>query len=182
MRLMDRIVDDVIAREGGYVDNPDDSGGPTMYGITLAVARENGWGGPMRDLPLAIARDIIRSRYWDANRLSDIARLSEAVAEEVADTGVNCGVYRAAEFLQRSLNVLNRKAKDYPDVKVDGNIGPRTLDCLRRYLDVRKSHNGERVLLRALNCLQGAFYVELAERRVKDESFVFGWLANRVVI
>jgi len=32
----------------------------------------------------------------------------------------------------------------------------------------------------ALNCLQGAFYVELAEKREKDERFVYGWLLNRV--
>jgi len=38
------------------------------------------------------------------------------------------------------------------------------------------------VLCRALNCLQGAYYIELAERREKDERFVYGWLKNRVVL
>ena len=46
------IIDGVIAREGGYVNDPRDAGGETNWGITKAVARANGWAGPMRQLSL----------------------------------------------------------------------------------------------------------------------------------
>ena len=103
------------------------------------------------------------------------------VAKEIVDTGVNMGIVRAAKFLQRSLTVLNNKEKFYPDLIVDGQLGPQTIRALGDYLAYRGSE-GEFVLVKMLNCLQGAFYVELAERREKDESFIFGWLKNRVTV
>jgi len=56
--------------------------------------------------------------------------------------------------------------------------GPATMNALNRFL----IHHDEYLLLRALNCLQGSFYIELAERREKDERFIKGWLVHRVVI
>ena len=48
---VDRLIDALIEREGGYVDHPADKGGPTCFGITEAVARAHGYAGPMRQLP-----------------------------------------------------------------------------------------------------------------------------------
>jgi len=172
------IINKIIAAEGGYVNDPDDSGGETNYGITEEVARENGYHDPMIDLPRELAFDIYAKRYWDIVCGDDLVNLSEAIAEEVVDTGVNMGVGRAAEFLQRSLNVLNWGGDLYADIVVDRNIGPATINALATYLLYRE----ESAMLKALNCLQGAFYIELAEPREKDESFLYGWLRNRVVI
>lgn len=175
--LKQRIIDEIIRVEGGYVNDPDDSGGATKYGITEEVARQFGYIGPMIDLPREIAFKIYEGRYWTPLRGDDLASLSEAVAGELADTGVNAGTHRASVFLQRSLNVLNKRAKLYPDLEVDGLIGDATLTALSRYLE----HRNEIVLVKMLNCLQGAFYVELAERREKDERFIYGWFKHRVV-
>ncbi|MNM79477.1 putative Peptidoglycan domain protein [compost metagenome] len=87
----------------------------------------------------------------------------------------------ASRFLQRALNWFNRGGLDYQDLTVDGHIGPATLSALDGFLRVRKTQ-GELVLLRALNALQGARYGELVENRAKDEEFIFGWFLNRVVI
>lgn len=171
----------LLGIEGGYSDHAADSGGKTRYGITEAVARAHGYTGEMRALPLALAKDIYRLDYWDRMRLGDVARLSEPIAGELFDTGVNGGPGLAGEFLQRSLNVLNQGGKDYPDIVQDGEIGPRTLAALRAFLALRRAP-GERVLLKMLNCLQGAFYVGLAESRAKDEAFILGWFTHRVVI
>lgn len=171
----------VVGLEGGYSDHPADSGGPTKYGITEAVARLFGYAGAMRDLPLDTAKAIYRQRYWDLMRLDDVAALSPSVAHEIFDTGVNCGQVVAGTFLQRALNALNRQGSDYPDMKVDGLIGPMTVATLRAFMG-RRGRDGEAVLLKALNALQGARYVELVERRAKDEAFLFGWLQNRVAI
>lgn len=180
-QLMTRIIDNILAIEGGYVDDPEDSGGETNFGITVPVAREYGYEGDMRDLPRELAFAIYAERYWHALSLDDIERLSPAIAEELADTGVNQGIDRAAIFLQRSLNVLNKRGSLYQDITVDGDVGSKTVNALRAYLRIRKQ-DGQTVLLRMLNALQGAFYVELAERREKDEKFVFGWYLHRVII
>lgn len=171
--------DDLILKEGGYSDHPADTGGRTMYGITEATARAAGYTGPMRDLTLPIARDIYRRRYWHTLRLDEIAILSAALAEELFDTAVNMGVGTAARFLQTALNALNREGRDYPDMAIDGRLGPGTLAALRRYLAVRGAE-GSTVLRRALDCQQGAKYLAIAAADPRQEAFVFGWLRARV--
>ena len=133
----------------------------------------------MKEFSFDLARDIYRKRYWDSLHLDIIASLSFETAREMFDIGVNIGIYRAATFLQRSLSVLNRNGRDYPDLKVDGDIGNKTILSLRTFL-IFRGKDGETVLLRMLNSLQGNYYVELAEAREKDEKFVFGWFLNRV--
>lgn len=177
--LKQRVINDVIKVEGGYVNDLADSGRETNYGITIATARQYGYNGKMVDLPRDLAYQIYSRMYWDKLRLTDIEKLSPKIAAEMADTGVNMGVGRAGEFLQRSLNVLNDGQKYYADIKVDGDVGPTTVATLKKFLDKRGTH-GEEVLHRMLNALQGAYYVTLAERRQKDERFIFGWFLNRV--
>ena len=176
--MKDQIINEIIRVEGGYVNDPSDSGGETNFGITVDTARAFDYNGDMRDMPRQVAFDIYSGKYWDSIRGNDLASLSERVAEEVVDTGVNMGVNRAGKFLQRSLNVLNNRNSLYQDIGVDGNIGPNTVATLRLYLAKRD----EETLVKMLNCLQGAFYVELAERREKDERFISGWFKNRVHI
>ena len=86
----------------------------------------------------------------------------------------------ATTFLQRALTALNRGGKDYPDLTPDGRIGPHTLAALDSFLETRGKRAGETVLLRALEALQGARYLRLAERRPANEAFIYGWLANRI--
>lgn len=168
-----------IGHEGDFSDDPNDSGGATRFGVTENVARANGYDGPMSELPFELAKSIARTQFWDVLRLDDVAQLSAPLSAELFDTSYNMGPGAAGAFLQRALNVLNRRAVDYPDLRVDGLVGPMTLRALRAFL-AKRVHDGESVLLKALNCLQGAGYIELAERREKDEKYVFGWLRARV--
>ena len=169
----------IIPVEGEYSDNRDDSGGKTRWGVTESVARRFGYLGDMRALPLSMAKQIYKERYWGINNLDRVADLTPSIALELADTGVNMGPARAAEFLQRSLNALNKQGKQYPDVRVDGDIGPATINCLKMFLHIRGGE-GELVLLKCLNALQGAHYIRLVESRQKDEEFFYGWIKNRV--
>lgn len=173
------LIDALIEREGGYSDNPADKGGSTCFGITEAVARANGYAGPMRQLPREVAASIYKRLYWLRPGFDQVASRSRAVASELFDTGVNMGPAVAATFLQRALTALNRNGTDYPDLVPDGRIGPQTLAALDAFLKVRKT-SGETVLLRALEALQGERYLRLAERRPANETFLYGWLANRV--
>lgn len=176
-----RLIDGVIGREGGYVNHPDDRGGETIFGITVGTARRFGFKGSMRNMTRAQAVEIYRAQYWTGPGYDRVALLSEPVAEELFDTGVNMGPGVASTMLQRCLNALNRQGKDYADIKVDGDIGPATLRSLTAFLKVR-GKEGEQVLLKGLNALQGERYIELAEKRQANESFVYGWLRTRVGI
>ena len=173
------LIDALIAREGGYVDHPADKGGPTNWGITEAVARANGWRGDMLALPRTEAERIYRRLYWEEPRFDDVEPIAPIIAAELFDTGVNMGPPVAAGFLQRALNALNRNAGDYLDLAVDRRIGPATLAALRGFL-ARRGKAGEQVLRKAVEALQGAHYIALAEGRPANEAFLYGWIANRI--
>jgi lysozyme family protein len=177
---VDFLIEKLIEREGGYVANSADRGGPTRFGITEAVARANGYRGAIRDLPQDEAAAIYKRLYWLRPRLDELAERSERVAAELFDTGVNMGPAVAVTFLQRALTALNRNARDYPDLVPDGRVGPQTLAALDTFLNLRGKRSGETVLLRALEALQGERYLRLAERRPANEAFLYGWLANRI--
>lgn len=179
-KTKDQLVDEVIQREGGYVNHPADRGGETKYGITVAVARSHGYQGLMRDLPLDQAKAIYTRLYWTRPGFDKVAERSAAVAAELFDTGVNMGPAVASTFLQRVLTALNRAAKDYPDLVPDGRLGPATMAALDAFMAVRGKRGGEVVLLRALDALQGERYIRLAERSPSQEAFLYGWLANRI--
>ena len=177
---IDQIIEEVLKAEGRYVNNPDDRGGETNWGITKAVARANGYNGAMRDLPRSTAKQIYLTRYVVQPAFDKIAVLSPAVAAELVDTGVNMGPVVAARFLQRALNALNQRGADYPELVVDGSAGPGTRTALTKYL-AKRGAEGERRLIALLNALQGSRYVELCEGRQANETFMYGWLARVAV-
>ena len=165
--------------EGGYVNDPSDSGGETNHGITIKVARRNGYLDAMIDMTPDQARDIGKKAYWDVLNLDSVSAFSEAVALEMFDTGFNMGKRRVGKFFQRSLNVFNNNEKLYSDIVVDGSIGKGTLVALQGLFQAR-GHEAEAVLYNALNCLQGVGYIELSERRPKDEKYTWGWFLHRI--
>jgi lysozyme family protein len=173
------LIEELIAREGGYVARAADKGGPTRYGITQAVARAHGYAGAMAALPRDTAQTIYRADYWRTPRLDAVAVLAPAVAAELFDTGVNMGTGTAAGFLRRALNALNRNGADYRDVATKGNVDDAVLAALQAFLRVRGA-SGETVLVKSLDALQGERYLALAETRPANEAFLYGWLANRV--
>lgn len=173
------LIEEVIAREGGYSNHPADRGGPTRWGITQAVARQHGFAGDMRVFPREEAAAIYRRLYWLRPRIADVAERAPELAAELFDTGINMGPAVASRFLQRALNALNRNGKDYADMAVDGAIGRVTLAALDAFLDHR-GPSGEAVLIKAVEALQGERYLDLAERRPANEAFLYGWLANRI--
>ena len=177
----DDIFNSILGKEGGYVDHPDDKGGPTRWGITQATARAHGYTGSMKELSRQTALEILTADYWTGPRFDMVANLSSAIAAELCDTGVNMGPSVQSKWFQRWLNVFNQQGKLYPDLLADGQIGPRTISSLNSFLSAR-GKEGEQVMLKALNCCQGQRYLELAEQRQANESFVYGWVKERVMI
>lgn len=174
-----KMIEATIGKEGRYSNHASDTGGETMWGITIAVARANGYTGPMRDLPRARAVQIYYQQYAVKPGFAAVAEISEAIGEELFDTGVNMGPAVPAKWLQQWLNVMNQRGKLYADITADGKIGPATLNALRAYLRARGAE-AEKVMIRALNCSQGERYRSLGENRPANEDFVFGWLRTRV--
>lgn len=119
---IDAILDDVIRREGGFVDHPADRGGPTKYGVTLATLAEHR-GGPVtasdvQNLSVHEAREIYRQHYYLKPGFQDIT--DQRLLGLVVDTAIHTGPDRAIRWLQAAL-----------DVPVDGKLGPQTIGMLK---------------------------------------------------
>lgn len=177
MTTIAQIIDGVLKAEGGYVNDPNDRGGETNHGITVAVARANGYTGPMKAMTQDFARGIYMRQYVEAPRFDMVADIAPSIGEELVDTGVNMGPKVAAMFLQRALNGLNNRGSDYADLIVDGDVGGKTLHALRTFIQ-KRGKEGERRLLALLNALQGERYLTLCEGRAANEAFLYGWLAR----
>lgn len=175
----DDIFNGILGKEGGYVNHPDDKGGPTNWGITQTTARAHGFKGDMRDMTREQALMILENDYWYGPRFEQVAIVSPAIAAELCDTGVNMGPSVQVKWLQRWLNAFNDQQKLYPDLSTDGQIGPRSISALKSFLG-KRGKEGESVLLRALNCSQGQRYLELTEQQPANESFTYGWMRERV--
>jgi len=171
----------IIEREGDYVNHPDDRGGPTRWGITEKVARLNGYTGDMQEYPRADAEAVYLRQYYLGPQFDRVAELNQQVAIELTDTGVLMGPAVATRFLQRALNAFNQRGAWWADVDVDGYLGDPELIALQAFL-ARRRIEGVRVLISALNCLQGARLIEITETRSANESFVYGWIKNRVAM
>ncbi len=178
-----QFIDATIKHEAGYVNDPSDSGGETNFGITYNVAQKYkrhfqayAWDGDMQSMPRQFAQDVYSYQYFFKCGFDVIAELSPMIAQEMFDTGVNCGTKRPRVWLQELLNVFNNREQYYNDIEEDGIIGTGTYNALKAYLSKRK----EKTLYNALNIKQGAFYLDLASNREKDEKFVTGWIEQRV--
>ena len=179
------IIDKALTEESGkYTNNPNDPGGPTRWGVTLAELAEFR-GRPVSASDVAMltqseAWSILYAKYVHAPKFDQVVKISTSIGAKLIDAGINIGQPTVAMYLQRCLNAFNLRGTKYPDMKVDGVVGAGTLSALVIYLAWRGAE-GEKVLLEALNCLQGEHYIELAEKRPQDTEFVYGWILQRVV-
>ncbi len=175
----------VMGIEGGYANDKDDRGGETYKGISRNNFPDwKGWAiidghknSPAgfefmleTDIKLPyLVEQFYKTEFWDVLALDHV--LHQKIAIELFDTGVNMGTGVAAVFIQDSLNVNNNNAKLYPDVKVDAKIGPVTVGYLNK-------HPRPEDILKTLNVMQGAKYIEICKRNPKQEKFYRGWLTR----
>jgi lysozyme family protein len=172
--------------EGGYANNPADTGGETMFGVSRNNFKDwPGWeivdqikaANPRTYVAVLNnhsqlkeqARAFYKAVFWDCYRADQIQ--NQAIANELFDTGVNMGQSRAATFLQRAINVTNNRGKRSPDVVVDGKVGPATIAALN-------AHTKPALVFKVLNGLQCAAYVSFAESKESQEQFMESWLSR----
>ena len=187
--LIVAIIDDILKKEGSaYTNHPSDRGGPTKYGITLATLRD-----ARRNLNLdaddvaKLTEDEARRIYYDNYVVKpgfvSVAAMMPLLGAKMVDAGVNVGTGRASRWLQTALNAFNRSYQsppDYPEVVVDGNIGPATIGALHTFAALRGFARAERVLVRAVNAQQGVHYLSLGAKSPSQEAFMLGWFDSRI--
>lgn len=170
------IIGTVFQLEGGYSNNPADPGGATNHGVTEAVARSHGYKGPMQMLPKELASDIYYKDYIVKPGFLPIVELQPAVGEELIDSGVNVGTSRPARWFQQTLNALNRGGLDYPNVTVDGRIGPASIQAYKSLERVRGKVLACELTIKMLDGYQVQHYVSLTNLY----TFTPGWVAHRI--
>lgn len=98
----------VLKHEGGYVNDPKDKGGETNYGITIGTARQFGYEGAMRSIPMEVVEKIYKARFWDALDCDEyVDKYGFAFTFQLFDAGVNHGVGNAKRMLQRAVGVVD---------------------------------------------------------------------------
>lgn len=178
--------------EGGYVDDPDDRGGETHLGISrkfhpnwvgwqkidrIKAAQPEDYVRHVNDDPelVDLAKTFYREHFWRpvyGDQISD-----QSIANKVFDTAVNQGTGTSIQYLQESLNLLNRNQRNYGDIVVDRKMGPKTLAAFNQFLKLEKAQPD--YLLKLLNLMQANRYVEIMKRDPTQQKFARGWL-NRV--
>jgi lysozyme family protein len=172
----------VYANEGGYVNNRNDPGGPTNFGVTQAVARAAGYRGDMRYFPkhctgaiTICADEIYLKRYIVGPGFMPIVNADPAVGGELVDSAVNFGPARPSRWFQQSMNELGG-AK----LKIDGRIGPASVGAYRQLQEKMGSVPACIATLDRLDTKQRAEYDRLIRVNSRLRTFHKGWLAHRI--
>lgn len=183
--------DETMQFEGGYANDPDDRGGETYRGIARRFHDQ--WPGWViidevkeqspndfrhrvdQHLELQeMVKTFYRTTFWKAIEGDEIE--DQHIANELFDTGVNQGAGTAIRYLQESLNLLNRKPAETPDLEIDGIMGEKTLERLRRTIE--NERNRPDSLLKLLNLFQGYRYIVRAQQDATQRKFIRGWLTR----
>lgn len=160
-----KIADEIVAREGGYVNDPDDLGGATNHGVTIHTMRRlgldlNGDGQvdeqDVRVLSRDLAVEIFVDHYFDGPRIKDLpAELHPTVFDMYVNAGSN-----AVKILQRLLQDMRI------DVAVDGGIGPQTIAATHQALAAAPDH-----LVDAYGIARRNYYYALGDARPTNRKF-----------
>jgi lysozyme family protein len=172
MARFDDAIAFVLGNEGGFSDNPKDSGNyddagnliGTMYGISGKVARAWGYMGPMEELPLSTAKAIYKAQYW-APSMDAIE--STATAMKILDFRVNFGQGGGTILAQQAANQF-----EGVNIAEDGGLGPATVAAINSidpaaYMDALVEIGADK-------------YNAIAEADPEKAGFLPGWL-KRVV-
>jgi len=159
---IDEMLEDLIEKEGGYINHPADRGGPTKYGITqttldeFSLEHSEVFFNCVKDITRGYAKRIYRSNYYKKPNLDDLGE--ERLQTLMFDCCVLHGRGTAVRWLQRACGA-----------KVDGHLGPQTLQKVK--------DSGEtvytKVLSRRIN-----FIANIVARDHSQVVFLRGWISR----
>ena len=151
------IIEVVLHHEGGYVNDPDDPGGETNFG----VAKRSHPDVDIANLTKDGAKEIYKEHYWDKNKVES---LSEELRHIYFDMCVNQGRGRAVKILQKAANAKGA------NLKVDGGMGPMTIAAM------------DGVELQRVRAYRVKYYADLVTRKPDLEKFYFGWFRRALEV
>jgi lysozyme family protein len=165
MKTVKEIAEEIVAREGGFVNDPDDPGGATNHGVTIHTMRRLGLDinrdaridvADVRALTRSQAVDIYVEHYFKRPGLS---ALPEAVQPSVFDMYVNAGL-NAVKILQRLCTDMG-----FP-CDPDGQVGPQTIRAAQAAFEAAPSHFAD-----AYGIARRNYYYALADARPQSRKF-----------
>ncbi len=165
MTDVNKIASEIVHREGGYVNDPDDPGGATKYGITQDTMRRLGLDldgdgdvdtRDVRSLTRDQAEALFVKHYFNKPRIDLLPDLLHAT---VFDMYVNAGS-NAVKILQRLLRDMGH------EIIVDGLIGANTAQAAHRAAKDAHQH-----IVDAFGIARRNYYFRLADRRPSSRKF-----------
>lgn len=165
MQDVRQIAEEIIAREGGFINDPDDPGGATKYGVTLETMRRLGLdltkdgqidADDVRGLTRAQAAEIFIRHYFQEPGLD---QLPAALQPVVFDMYVNAGA-NAVKILQRLLGQMGQS------VSVDGVLGPLTIGAVEAAAALAPNH-----IVDAYAIARRNYYFRLADKRPASRKY-----------
>jgi len=165
----------ILKHEGGWVDDPDDPGGETNFGISMLIIRREGITpaqcgvkdfspGALKRMPVSAAKDIYRKLFWDKYGYSKIE--DQTVATKVFDCGVNCGPSRSHAMIQKAVNTIDAEA--LTPLTVDGILGPATLAAINSIEPA--------MLVQNMADEMRAYYLSIIAKKPRLAKFKNNWL------
>lgn len=159
------IAREIVAREGGFVNDPDDLGGATKYGVTIHTMRKLGLDKDLDgdidvdDVKLLRRKDaehIFTKHYFEKPRIN---LLPQSLQATVFDMYVNAGG-NAIKILQRLLSEFQEP------VTVDGALGPKTAAAVHRVFEKAGDY-----IVDAYGIARRNYYFRIADTRPKNRKY-----------
>lgn len=165
-----RVVEDLLEQEGGFVNHENDRGGATNFGITIGFYRDNvdesATVDDIRNLTREDAKEIYYKFFWNPVNYSvaesNYSKLPKGVGEMIFQYAVNTGYKRAHRLLQQGLKELGK------DVSLDGWLGPNTIEAANEVDRIK--------LLKWTSIKATKFYTDIVLNSSDQKVFLEGWL------
>ena len=154
----DEIIEKVLEHEGGYVNDPNDLGGETNFGITKRFYPDI----DIKNLTKEEAKQIYYDDYWLKNKVN---KMPPELKHIYFDMCINMGKRTAVRILQMACNGKNSK-----NIDVDGGLGAKTFEAIQ---------NVETERVRAYRV---KYYVDLVNKKPEQEKFYYGWFRRSLQV
>lgn len=167
MDKIEAMVEQILAHEGGFVNDPDDRGGATNFGITQRTY--SGWLGrpasvqEVRMMSIDTAKEIYLSNYYYAPRINGFP---EDIQSQVFDCSINHGPRRAVKFVQTVCNLAG-----FGPIVVDGVNGPKTMKTAEKANAEMGVYFNNAIADERID-----FYHRIVAHNASQQKFLKGWL------